>query len=535
MVDEGCPDTDLDSIADCVDTETCDGLDNDGDGTVDEGFPDTDGDGTADCVDAETCDGIDNDGDGMVDEDFPDTDGDGIADCLDTETCDGVDNDGDGMVDEDFVDTDGDGLANCIDPDDDNDGVVDAEDADPLNPYVCRDIEYDGCDDCSVGTDGFGPLPDHDWFNDGLDTDGDGVCNDADVDDDNDGWGDNVDIDPLNPYICNDADGDGCDDCANGSGFGVEADYDPSNDGLDTDSDGLCDFGDPDDDNDGVLDEDDTDPLDPYVCQDLDGDGCDDCTNGVDGFEGAPDFNPANDGLDTDGDGLCDVGDPDDDNDGVLDEDDTDPLNPNICQDLDGDTCDDCSVGVDGFGPAPDFDPSNDGVDSDGNGICDLGESLCQDSLLLGETYPSGMTELIEVWMNITSTSSVEDGANIDYSAGIDIDLLPEFEVELGAEFHAYIEGCTAARVLSKGNKLRLEKGEAHEQIAALFLGETANVKMELFSLVTGKIDSFSYTQENVKTGKYTRTIDLSKLNAGVYIYKVTIGAETLIAKFFVE
>ena len=32
----------------------------------------------------ETCDGVDNNGDGLVDEGFPDTDGDGIADCVDT-------------------------------------------------------------------------------------------------------------------------------------------------------------------------------------------------------------------------------------------------------------------------------------------------------------------------------------------------------------------------------------------------------------------------------------------------------------------
>ena len=37
------------------------------------------------------------------------------------------------------------------------------------------DSDADGCDDCAVGSDGFGPLPDSDPANDGLDTDGDGV------------------------------------------------------------------------------------------------------------------------------------------------------------------------------------------------------------------------------------------------------------------------------------------------------------------------------------------------------------------------
>ncbi len=55
-------------------------------------------------------------------------------------------------------------------------------------------------------------------------------------------------------------------------------------------------------------------------------------------------FDPNNDGVDTDGDGLCDAGDTDDDNDGVPDALDPAPLDPSICGDLDGDTCDDCSV-----------------------------------------------------------------------------------------------------------------------------------------------------------------------------------------------
>jgi hypothetical protein len=83
-VDEGFPDTDGDEVADCQESEECDGLDNVGNGRIDEGFPDSDFDGTADCMDIESCDGVDNNGDGSVDEGFPDSDGDGIADCMDT-------------------------------------------------------------------------------------------------------------------------------------------------------------------------------------------------------------------------------------------------------------------------------------------------------------------------------------------------------------------------------------------------------------------------------------------------------------------
>ncbi|MCK0158947.1 Ig-like domain-containing protein, partial [Cellulophaga sp. F20128] len=59
---------------------------------------------------------------------------------------------------------------------------------------------------------------------------------------------------------------------------------------------------------------------DPSICQDLDGDGCDDCsaTSNTD-FSAGNNFDPDNDGTDTDGDGICNSNDEDDDNDGITD------------------------------------------------------------------------------------------------------------------------------------------------------------------------------------------------------------------------
>jgi hypothetical protein len=69
----------------------------------------------------------------------------------------------------------------------------------------------------------------------------------------------------------------------------------------DFDGDGACNLVDVDDDADGVDDVGDDDPLDPNVCRDLDEDACDDCTSGT--------ADPANDGTDTDTDGICNLGD----------------------------------------------------------------------------------------------------------------------------------------------------------------------------------------------------------------------------------
>ena len=71
-----------------------------------------------------------------------------------------------------------------------------------------------------------------------------------------------------------------------------------NNDQSDIDRDGDGDVCDGDIDGDTVINADDLQPTISTVCRDSDSDGCDDCANG------AP--NPADDGADTDGDGVCD-------------------------------------------------------------------------------------------------------------------------------------------------------------------------------------------------------------------------------------
>ena len=408
LADVGDPDDDNDGVLDGNDSAplnpfACSDLDGDTGRLLGADGLDTDGDGAAN-VDADCSLGRTSTGSvhwrtttrpttgstptpTEVDVSDADDDNDGVADAsdiapLNPALCQDVDLDGaddcsvgtdgfgplpDNDPANDGLDTDGDGAADVGDADDDNDGVTDAVDNSPLDPFLCEDVDLDGADDCSVGVDGFGPLADNDPNNDGLDTDADGLADVGDPDDDNDGVLDGNDSAPLNPFACSDLDGDTADDCSSGT-------FDLNNDGLDTDSDGLADVGDADDDNDGVADAFDNSPLDPFLCEDTDADGADDCSVGVDGFGPLADNNPANDGLDTDADGQVDVSDADDDNDGVADASDIAPLNPALCQDVDLDGADDCSVGTDGFGPLPDNDPANDGLDTDGDGAADVGD-----------------------------------------------------------------------------------------------------------------------------------------------------------------
>jgi len=109
-------------------------------------------------------------------------------------------------------------------------------------------------------------------------------------------------------------------------------------------------------DGDQVANDLDAQPDDVTRCRDMDADGCDDCALGA-----GPSV--SDDGPDQDGDGRCDAGDDDDDGDSVADVSDAAPLDPRQCQDSDGDGCDDCAL-------AGRPEPSNDGFDGDGDGLC---------------------------------------------------------------------------------------------------------------------------------------------------------------------
>ena len=100
-----------------------------------------------------------------------------------------------------------------LDNDDDNDGVADSEDSDPLvySPQIEGTLL-----DPSADTDNDGVSNEHDHFpedpNEVIDLDFDGLGNNADDDDDGDGVADAEDAFPENPFEQKDTDGDGVGD-----------------------------------------------------------------------------------------------------------------------------------------------------------------------------------------------------------------------------------------------------------------------------------------------------------------------------------
>ena len=264
--------------------------------------------------------------------------------------------------------------------DTDGDGVPDSTDVDDDNDGII-DVVEDG------NADG-----DNNHTTNPTDTDGDGVPNYLDIDSDDDGILDNVEAQTTAGYIapCGvDSDGNGLDDHYEetpGSCGGLTP--------IDTDGDGVPDYLDIDSDDDGILDNVEaqtTADFIPVCTNDSDGNGLDDH------YENHPGSGEGLTPVDTDGDTHPDFRDIDSDNDGILDNVEaqtTADFIPVCTNDSDGNGLDDHYENYPGSGEGlTPVDTDNDShpdfrdIDSDDDGIPDNVEAQSTD----GYIPPSGL------------------------------------------------------------------------------------------------------------------------------------------------
>ena len=287
------------------------------------------------------------------------------------------------------------------------------------------------------------------------DTDGDGILNSLDRDDDGDGFPDGADAFPLDPDEWADTDGDR---------LGDNADVFPEDygEGFDTDGDGLGDrFADDDDDGDGIVDDEDVYPLD------TDNDGVDNRHDDDDDGDGVPDIEDARpidpaESRDTDGDGVGNNADTDDDNDGVADDEDAFPLDPQETLDSDGDGVGDDrdafpsdpsethDADRDGIGDRADTDDDNDGIpdvrdsyprdpgasaDTDGDGVADSRDAFAGDATEWDDTDGDGIGDNTDSDDDNDGVGDVSDLFPLDASRSD----LTSFRLDLGVPAHVFL------------------------------------------------------------------------------------------------
>ena len=252
--------------------------------------------------------------------------------------------------------SDTDAQGDACDADDDNDSVLDTDDAFPINPLLAADPDEDGVDSGNAS----GQLQDNCPTNANADQ----------LDTDTDGAGDVCDAFP------NDADND-----IDSDGIGGDVDNCPSVDNTtqtNSDTDAQGDACDADDDNDSVLDTDDAFPINPLLAADPDGDSVD--SSGLlevtqDNCPSVSNATQTNSDTDAQGD-ACDA---DDDNDSVLDTDDAFPINPLLAADPDEDGVDSGNAS----GQLQDNCPTNanaDQLDTDTDGAGDVCDAFPNDA-----------------------------------------------------------------------------------------------------------------------------------------------------------
>lgn len=172
---------------------------------------------------------------------------------------------------------------------------------------------------------------------------------------------------------------------------------------------------------------------------------------------------------------------------------------------------------------------------TDLEGNCD-----CESTLTINNTFNTGDDEYFEVSNWITSTATVNSGANVTYDAGNYIHLNPGFIAKNGSTFLGKIDGCSASSDSDSEESTENKADESNDEVAFKnypnpFTGHTtieftllkdAPVTL-LVSDVTGKQIAVLLDNEQKTQGTHLTAFDGSKYAAGMYYYTIQVGEYT--------
>lgn len=177
----------------------------------------------------------------------------------------------------------------------------------------------------------------------------------------------------------------------------------------------------------------------------------------------------------------------------------------------------------------------------------DLYGEDCDDDLVLSGVL-SGL-QRIEANNTITSTNTIDAGADITFSAGTSITLNPGFNMLAGSEFHAVMEGCTGAKMhavpitgtyepptLAAEELPGLQEMEGFEVAnypnpfrshtwISYRLPQEAPVSIEVYDLAAHRI-AVLVDEKQQSAGVHTVSYDGSDLPAGQYIARFSSGTQ---------
>lgn len=157
----------------------------------------------------------------------------------------------------------------------------------------------------------------------------------------------------------------------------------------------------------------------------------------------------------------------------------------------------------------------------------------CESTLIIADTYNNGANEYFEVTDWISSTATINDGADVTFDAGNFILLEGVFLADKGAVFLAKIDGCEKAPDDFNGKKTDLSDAMitlknypnpfAEQATIEFTLSADVSVTLLVFDSMGRRVATLLDTIPT-KTGTHQVTFDGTDYSSGVYYYTIQAG-----------